>query len=206
MNKYLCAIFFSLVVSYHSPAQETTNVRISKIRLFIDDVEYEWTRSGLILNQDDETGGVEAAITLKPATIISFLNITLNSDPPLNGLSGGVLIRKSGCETAVMYMKSRYSLFLHEGIRKNGRWLLKSVPVIYGGMAEVMHGLWPEKRDFGENGRLCGYMLGGTGAVLNIYIPRQEGGLWPWGDNSTITGRAKIKANILTRLETGLNL
>jgi hypothetical protein len=72
--KTLCRLALIALVSYHAPAQEIIPVRVSNVRLFIDDAEYEWTRSGLVRTTDDETGGDEAAITLKPETIVSFLS------------------------------------------------------------------------------------------------------------------------------------
>jgi hypothetical protein len=71
----ICCLGLLAFVLHLSPAQENATVRIARIRLFIDDAEYEWTRSGLAPDNDDAGAGGKAAITLRPETVVSFLSI-----------------------------------------------------------------------------------------------------------------------------------
>lgn len=51
-------------------AEERQNVRVNKIRIFLDEAEYQWTSGGM-----ERIDGSEAPVALKKETVISFLSV-----------------------------------------------------------------------------------------------------------------------------------
>ena len=73
--RYICGIILALLVSHTALAGEEEIIRIARIRLIIDNAEYEWREAGIVPGDDGETGG---SPVLKPETIVSFISFRPN--------------------------------------------------------------------------------------------------------------------------------